>query len=326
MNWGKTFGLTLVLGAMPGGLVWADEPADKRNEALAWFEKGNALAHDNEWVKAEQAYAESLRLVPLPKTAGMLGFVQVQLENYLAGAKNLEWFFQEETSVEVKKREQLRPHYVLAKEHVATIKIKVDPMDAAVSIDGIAILPNQLYWPHYVGAGTHVIEAKKDGFGLERQNVTVAIGMETPVELKMVAVPEQRSTMPTPEQPKTEQQQGNPRVPILIGAIAITGVSLIAGIGFGAAWKQKQDESIDAAWNRGCAENDCRNVYGAAFADAGKYKAGTAISLSVAGVTGISALAYYWATRNQNNSSAESRVTSLYLVPTINGVLLNGIW
>jgi len=259
--WGKTLVLATIFGALP---AYADDSEAKRNEALAIYEKGKMLMKAGALEKAEQEYLVSLQTFPMPKTRGMLGYVQVQLGNYLEGARNLEWFFQEDTTVDVEKKEQVRREYVLAKKNVATIKLKIAPLDATVSIDGAAIPSNQLPWPQYLSAGKqHTIEVKKDGFVARQESVTLGMGTETDVELKLVAVP-------VGEEPKAIQVKMPPKhakMPPLVMAAWIGGGvfgAVAIGTGIGAsvmsgdvATQQQKAQAIENT-GRGACDTDCR--------------------------------------------------------------------
>lgn len=315
MNWAKTFVLALVLSSAPVSIAWADDSEAKKNEALVLYEKGRELMKFGEWEKAEQEYTASLQTFSMPRTRGMLGFVQIQRGNYLDGVRNLEWFFQEDTTVDAEKREQVRSQYVLAKKNVATIKLKVDPIDAVVSIDGAAIPSNQLHWPHYVGAGTHVIEAKKDGFGLERQSVTVAIGMESPVELKLFAVSKPG------EGPKEKPVIGPKPVkmsPLVLAAWIGGGVFGAVAIGTGIGAGRTYGPMEDAWYKRGCGAK-CESMYNADKSTLGALSTTALMTgLLSAGAFGYALYGTFMPSR--------SRTTSLNVVPTGNGLLFLGHW
>jgi hypothetical protein len=311
-NLGKTLVLAMTLVALP---AYADDSEAQRNEALALYEKGKGLMKAEEWEKAEQEYTNSLQTFPMTKTRGMLGYVQVKRGNYLDGVRNLEWFFQEDTTVEVDKREQVRPQYVLAKKNVATIKLKIAPLDAIVAIDGVTIPSNQVPWPQYVSAGKqHTVEVKKDGYIAQQERVTLGMGIETEVELKLVAIPAGQG-------PKAIDSKVPPKpakMPPLVMAAWIGGgvlgaVAIGTGIGAVRTYKPMEDD-----WHYRNCGNQCGLTYNA---DKSQLAALSTTAL-VSGVLGLGALGF----AIRGTVASVSTRTSLNVVPTRNGLLFVGSW
>jgi hypothetical protein len=313
LRFGQTFVLAMMLVAMP---VLADDTEAKRNEALALYEKGKAFAKAEEWEKSELEYLASLEAFAMPRTAGQLGFVQVKVGKYLDGAKNLEWFFQEDTTVDAEKREQVRPYFLTAKKNVATIRFKVEPLDATVAIDGVVVPANRLFWSYFVPAGKHTVEAKKDGFVTELQRLTLGLGTETEVTLKLVAAPVDNAG--EKQEPKPVLVPKDAKMPPLVIA-AWVGFGVFGGVAIGTTIGARQTYSkMEEAWNIRAYDS----AQDTAFTSRKPQLEGLSTTALVTGILGLGALGYaLHGTLKVSKTNVDLRAT-----PAVNGAMLVGRW
>lgn len=303
---GRTLFLASMVVAVP---VWADEPAPNVKAAHLFYDKGKEFAQAGEWKKAEEAFTEALKQAPLPKAAGQLGGVQVKQGNYLDGARNLEWFFQEDTEVDMEVKEDARNKFlVVAKKNIATVKLRVDPLDAEVVIDGVAVPANRLAWPYYLKAGEHEFVAKKTGFRTLTRTRKFDAGTEGPVELKLVAEPvEEGGPMPG-------------RVnPLWIAGGAVSAVLVVTGIGIGIGAKMRNDQAVDARWANNKPRYD--HEYGASTS----LWTGAFVSVGVGVAVGVTTLVYALKGRRESDARRNA-AASLVVVPTVGGVIMHVAW
>lgn len=235
--------LTLSLMPVPAPAQEAEAPPPQETYRLA-----NEHIANQRWQEARELL---LQLWPTTRThdvAASLGQVEYKLGNYPSSA----WYMAfAVANVPPKEKpevgERYRAGFAKAKEHVATLIVKVSPPEAEIYVDAEKAMVSP-QGEIFVRPGSHSLEAMV-GTDSVLQSITVEAGtthdVELVVDVKPKPAPAATPTAPAPATPapatEPEPEARSP-LPIYAGA-ALAAVGLGVGIGFGLASSSSDDDA-----------------------------------------------------------------------------------
>jgi len=189
--------------------------------------------------RAKEAYALYKQAWALKQTydiAGNLAQAEVELGKKADAAEHVAFTIAHfPPSVPSTQREKLEKLLTTLRAEVGTVRIRVVPAAAEVSLDGAVLDPLRLREAIYVEPGTHQFTASLSGFQDEAVTVTARAGGSEEVALQLHAVapagPAGTAAPPTPPPPSAQQapEEGADPTLVITGA-AIAGLSLGMGI------------------------------------------------------------------------------------------------
>lgn len=311
---------TALLGAAPAlGQTAAQATApqvDVDKDIKRLFEEGQAAAAAQQWDKARIAFAKAWALLPLPQIARHLGRAEIRSGDFVAGIEHLQAFLKEKPAADPVEIEAIQELLTEAKAKVATVTLKVEQTDADVLVDGRAIEEKFVAGPILLLAGAHTFEVRKKGYLGVPQHLALSAGDEVGVFLNLVPMRNAHVDVAT-------APVGAP-TKWLIPAMAIgSGALAAAGIG-SLAWSKVERDRVKSEFpchsDVACDKLRERGAQSIGFAY------GSLPLFIGAGVGGVSALIAWAGVRKSPTGAAESRKTSLLVVPTLGGIGVRGAW
>lgn len=176
--------------APPAGYMEAVE------QAFHEFELGN-------YVEARSKFLEANRLRSSAQLLRALGMVEFELKNYVACLSYLDRALASTerplTDEQRRETERLRGQ---ARDYVAGYQITVEPRDANLFLDGIALVP-PADGMVLLQLGDHVIEARSPGYQAARHELHIFRASDEQLTIKLLPLPrlEERPVMPEPATP-----------------------------------------------------------------------------------------------------------------------------
>ena len=177
--------------ALTIGPVLAQQPvpdADLLGRQRQLFDQGNKLYDQNKLPEAEAVYLEAWSLKKSFDLAGNLGNLEADLKKWRLAAEHLAYAMREfPAGGRPAQRDELLKRLNEVKRRVGELRVQVSHPGAEVFVDGtsvgVAPIANELY----VDPGTHVVEARLDGYPTALVRVTADGGRADEVSLKLVA-------------------------------------------------------------------------------------------------------------------------------------------
>lgn len=144
----------------------AEELAPDIVEARAFFERGRALATDERWSEAVDAFERSRELVPRPVTIFNLGLSLYALDRYVEVTEVLAHYLATVDRTDVAEAASIAEADRLlgeARRRVVHLVLEVEPEHATVTIDG-QLTDAGAERERTLNPGTHVVRAEAPGF------------------------------------------------------------------------------------------------------------------------------------------------------------------
>jgi tetratricopeptide (TPR) repeat protein len=283
--------------------------ADKLfDEAAAAFDAGRYAEAE---AKLEQVWA----LKQTYDVAGNLGVVQAKLGKYAQAAEHLAWAIQHFPLTEpAKARRGFEQELEKARAQSGTLRIQVNVDGAEVAVNGRKVGVAPVADEVFIEPGTVSATARRDGYTLAQQSVTVAKGEARTVSLALVPIEiKRRSVVP------------GAVLGGVAGAALVTGVALVVSANSKYAEAETLRNEIVMAGTRcvaGAADPRCSQLYSTASTSDAFHNAAVGV-LVTAGAAAVGAATYFlWPTASASPRSGAVRVTPL--VSTTGGGLV--VW
>lgn len=188
----------------PSSTGGATPTKQQLQEARAHYMRGVQLYNDGDFKLALIEFTRSYDLAPTYKILYNIGEVNLQLNNYASSLEALERYLKEGgTEVPKKRKTQVEKDIEGLRARTAHLTVTSNVAGAEIAIDeaaaGAAPINKKL-----VDAGDHKVTASKDGYVTATQNVTLAGGDESTVNVELQEVP------PTPTAPTASSTNPNP--------------------------------------------------------------------------------------------------------------------
>lgn len=258
--------------AQPARPPSSSAAAASRAESL--FQEGMRAVAQKQWADAERKFLAAFALNPSYDVAANLGQTQFRLGKHREAAQHLAHAVKNWPLVGKKEPR------VLAEKRLAQLRgllgsltIAVDVPGATVLVDGTEMGRSPLLMEVFVDPGSHVVEAKLEGYQDAKAVVEVGKGAKGSPSLKMVRVQEEQGPPPTATTapPKRSIVPG-----IVVGGVALA--SFAVGIGLRVAGSAKHSRAVELSTALGAERRSC--VKGASNFDVRCAELGEAASSS----------------------------------------------
>ncbi len=251
---------TLAAAAPPAARA-GDE--DATAVARERFKSGVAFFDKKEYEKARLAFLQAYALKKHPAVLLNLAQSELRSAHEADAAKHFAAYLRESKESTDAEQQAAQAGLNAAKVVVAEVEVTVDTDGAEVYVDGTLEALSPLPGPVYLTAGTHSVEARKDGKSSATQ-VSAAAGKQlkasvslaqkaAPVAAPVAATPAEAA--PPPETPAPEEPGAGRKPffkwlvssPVGIVGLGLTGVGVGGGIGFAIASKKAYSNSDSVA-------------------------------------------------------------------------------
>lgn len=248
-------------------LLWSAhaqaEPRDAASRRAAYVEARDAIVAKN-WAGARKILVELWAEAQSYDVALGLGQAELNLKQYAHAAQHLTYALgnlppRESDELRARSQEFLD----LAKQHLATVQIWVEPQDATIAVDGETVEPSPSS-EVFVEVGSHTIAARRADYQTAEVRVDALQGQTYPVRFQLspsapTAAPLTAPAVPAPvaSAPTLASPPPNPGakwaehpssqsslVPVYIAA-GVTAVGLGVGIGTLVAAGNKESDKSD---------------------------------------------------------------------------------
>jgi hypothetical protein len=224
----------------PEQLPSAGLGATSSDQADVLFRKGNDLYKQEKYGDAEAAYRAAWDLKKTHDIASNLGHTCMKIGKYRDAAELYDFALRHHpptvTDAE-KKREFVQRGLADAAKHVGTLRLRVEPAGAEVSVDGKVVGTAPLEADVFVDAGHHTVSAKA-GSKTAKQEVDATRGSVQELALacveggaKPAPTPAAGATPPkaTTEPAKAASGDDGPSVGLIVAGSALAVAGLAAG-------------------------------------------------------------------------------------------------
>lgn len=304
----------------------AQPPAEPPPDAAVitrHYEAGQKAAKRKQWPQARQSFLEAWKLRPHYQIAANLGRAELMVGAYRDAAEHLAFFLREAPAeVSAEDRAQAQQWLDEAKAKIGTIRVKVEPADAEVLLDGVA-LPAPLPPEVYVEPGKRVLEARREGRVSARRELELAAGQGEAVELVLAEVPPPAP----PPKPAPPPEPAGGRSPVLIGvgigtavAAAATGTVLVL---MGAGKMSERDKVCIASESNPCLPEVVSQWDGIERSRVDLLNVGT-WALIGAGMVGAATVVY--AVTGRSPAAVQPRAGRIQVQVAPGGVGVSGRW
>jgi len=264
--------------ALIGALVSSGRVHAETGNASDRYENADRLFHDGitafEAGRYSEAYA-ALRsawdLAPSYRTAAGLGQVELHLGQYRDAASHLSYCARNvPTDGDADVEKHVEAGLADAREHVAALRVRVDPEGATVKVDGAAIGRAPLDGLVFVDPGSHVVEATAPGHEAAKTRVDAALKSTLDVSLTLpeekLAAPAAESAPKAPNQPDVAATSSppdtsgwSPRTWDLVIGGSATALATGAAIVFAVKGSSAQNDVDDLHRSIAAQNGDCSN-------------------------------------------------------------------
>ena len=226
------------------------------------FKSGVAFFDKKEYEKARLAFLQAYALKKHPAVLLNLAQSELRSAHEADAAKHFAAYLRESKEATDAEQQAAQAGLNAAKVVVAEVDVSVDTDGAEVYIDGTLEALSPLPGPVYMAAGTHSVEARKDGKSSATQ-VSAAAGKQLKASIALApkvapvaaAAPvEAAEPAPPPEAPAPEPSSGRKPFfkwlvssPVGLVGLGLTGVGVGGGIGFALASKKAYSNSDSVA-------------------------------------------------------------------------------
>jgi hypothetical protein len=161
--------------------------AAAKGEAQALVDQGLALAGRGDHRRALERFRAAYDTVPSAKILLNIGTTLVRLDRNAEAIQAYEKYLAD-PAVDTKRRAEVQNVLADLARKVGRIRVRVEPADAAVDIDGTAVQVSG-GWPHLatVDPGRHTVSAAKPGFASRTVDVDVSAGNEYEVTITLTS-------------------------------------------------------------------------------------------------------------------------------------------
>ena len=247
--------------AAPPAVRAGDE--DATAVARERFKSGVTFFDKKEYEKARLAFLQAYALKKHPAVLLNLAQSELRSAHEADAAKHFAAYLRESKEATDAEQQAAQAGLNAAKVVVAEVEVSVDTDGAEVYIDGTLEALSPLPGPVYMAAGTHSVEARKDGRSSATQ-VSAAAGKQLTASVTLaqkaapVAAPAAAAaadSAPPPEAPPPEESSAGRKPffkwlvssPVGIVGLGLTGVGVGGGIGFAVASKKAYSNSDSVA-------------------------------------------------------------------------------
>jgi hypothetical protein len=190
--------LLLLLGPTLTGPLRAEpalRAASDAERADQLFRKGTEAFEKERYSDAYGALRAAWDLAPSYRTAAGLGQVELHLTQYRDAAEHLAYCLRSfPTSGDGGARRHVEEGLAQAREHVAALRVRVDPEGAEVAVDGHPAGRAPLDGLLFVDPGPHIIQASAEGRTTTSETVDAPVRVTRDVSLSLVASPSASSS------------------------------------------------------------------------------------------------------------------------------------
>ncbi|HEX6244318.1 MAG TPA: PEGA domain-containing protein [Polyangiales bacterium] len=160
------------------------EPAGYRTAIGAAIEEFDL----NHFTEAREHFARAHVLFPNARTLRGLGLCDFELRRYVAAVQYLkEALASDVKQLDAKLRKETEAMLTRAAGYVGTLRVRTQPAEALVSVDGISVTP-AADGSMLLEVGDHVLEVRATGFVTQRRELQVRGGQDESVEIALAAI------------------------------------------------------------------------------------------------------------------------------------------
>ena len=277
------------------------------------FDQANKLYDQQKLPEAEAAYLQAWKLKKSFDVAGNLGNLEADMKKWRPAAEYFAYAIREfPAGGKPDVRDALLKRLADVEKQVGRLRVQVNRTGAEIFVDGVAVGQSPLASPVYVDPGTHVVEARLEGYPAAQVSVAAEKERTDDVVVKLVA-------------------KGANRTVLLAGGV-VAGAAIIARAAFTGLWASKGSSASSLASsvpkNAPCpaggagATGTCADLTSALQARA-TFGSAAVGSFVAAGAVGIGTLVYGLAA-----GARSARGSGLVIVPTPfaqgGGVMISG--
>lgn len=257
--------------------------ANDSNQADDLYRRANVAYDEGKLEEAYDLYTRAFSLKKSYDIASNLGQTEFKLGKFAAAAEHLAYSLSVyPPNGKVEAREKMQAMLEDARKQSGRLRVQVNVDGALVLIDGKEIGRSPLASEVYVSAGSHQIEAKKDGFKLVTRSVSVEAGNSEPVALELDKA-DSSVVVPPPDESK-------PIWPyIVLGGVGAAGIGLGVGLHVASADRASDAEGFRCPGEEDTCPAEATDAVGSANAMLGGAIAG--YSLAGLGIAGLIAYA-----------------------------------
>lgn len=221
---------------------------DADKELARLFDEAKKSFKAGQFEKARELYAAAYKQKPDHATLLLLAQAEAKANKNIDAAGHLELYLREAKSASAEDRAAADKLYWDVTAKIATWKVKVSVDGADVYLDGKLVGKSPLAAPLFVEVGTHEVEARKEGFLVEKYLIVAGPNTETDTMLGM-------KPAPVEVKPKEDVKKDKPilvpppppspawRTYGMIGGGALTALGLGLGVGLTVSAGTKGDEA-----------------------------------------------------------------------------------
>lgn len=247
----------LLAGATFLGLVFLGTPSFARDadRAKALFDEGMHEMPEGNYEKACPAFAESLRLDPLPGTAFTLAVCESRAGKVATAQKRFEDFLQLVETLPPKDRKKQADRVAVAKEQIGkleqvipklTLRLPPDaPANLSIKRNGDLVTPKEMGHALPLDPGEYVLTTEIPGLPLRKKRILLAKG-----ESKTVIVDVPSAETDVDEGMATHSMPTRKKVGLALGAVGLTAL-VTGGITTGVAFGEKNKLQTHCGTNIG---------------------------------------------------------------------------
>jgi hypothetical protein len=160
------------------------EPRDAASRRAAYVEARDAIVAKN-WTGARKILVELWAEAPSYDVALGLGQAELNLKQYAHAALHLTYALDHLPPRETDElRARTQEFLGLARQHLATVEVWVEPQDAAISVDGASVAPSPAS-EVFIEVGSHTIAARRAGYQTAEVRVDALQGQTYPVRFQL---------------------------------------------------------------------------------------------------------------------------------------------
>jgi hypothetical protein len=160
-------------------------------EARQLFDAGVAAVQRQAYADALDLFQRSAALAPRPVTTFNIGMCQRALADLPAAYETMRAYLASAADEPADRRAEASRVVLEIDSVLAAVTVRVDQAGAEVVVDGRSMGTSPVREPVRLLAGTHVFEARKEGFATTREVIEVVSGEALDVELTLTVAGEE---------------------------------------------------------------------------------------------------------------------------------------
>lgn len=300
-------------------------------QAKALHAEGVAHLQANELKQAQAAFAAAWGIEKHYRVAGPLGSVELALKKYRDAAEHLHFFMENFPKTgDAQDRTDTQKQLETAAAHVVRLTVSVEPADAVITANGVAIKTGEVV---FYEPGELTLHASRHGYLSVLETETYGAGTTEEVTLRLTAIDGTK-----PVEPPSDGPDGRLVAGIAIGAGAIVALGVGIGGSVAASGYASDVERLDVGLDVDCFSStsaECAELMDAAashdhandVAVGGYVVGGVLVGVSVG-------LLAWWATADKEGAVDDAPATEpkdrFLLVPSLSpygaGLTFGGTW